>query len=577
MAKLYDAYGLPVDLGRLREEVAAPSLMSIRNVWSEHPTRALTPQKLAKLLLASEQGEPEPYLALAEEMEEKDLHYRSQLGTRKLACASLPLVVEAASDAAPDQKAADLVREALMQEEFEDVLVDVLDGLGKGFSVCEVLWETSGKAWMPSQVLWRDPRWFVFDLVDGRTVKLREPSGPVDLPPYKFIVHTPKLKSGLPIRGGLARASAWAYLFANYALKDWSAFLELFGQPLRLGKYPAGAAPDQIEVLERAVRNIGSDAAAVVPDSMIIDFVEAKTTGSSDLYEKLLRYLDSRVTLAVLGQTLTSGQTQGGGGSMALGQVHNEVRKDLMRSDARQLMATIKRDLVRPLVDLNLGPQAQYPKIRLQLDEPEDIQALTNALKELVPLGLEVEQSVVRDKLGLPDPGKGKDVKLLGAPKPPPQPAPVDPVPPDQAAASARLCAHCGTSHAQGVSDPDALDHLAGQALADWIPQLQPLAAPLVEAIQGATTFEELQTALAKAAQAMDPGTLAQRLAEASFVAALAGNTGVPLSEAKASQSAQPITLNIVVEGQKRGPLSVSPVRDEEGRTVRYEFSEPKE
>lgn len=528
MAKLYDAYGQPVDLGRLREEVAGPSVVGVRSTWSEHPTRSLTPQKLARLLLASEQGDSEPYLALAEEMEEKDLHYRAQLGTRKLACASLPLVVEAASDAAPDQKAADLVRELLQQEETEDMLVDVLDGLGKGFSVCEILWDTSGKTWMPSQILWRDPRWFAFDLADGRTVKLKETSGPVDLPPYKFIVHRPKLKSGLPIRGGLARAAAWSYLFANYGMKDWVAFCELFGQPLRLGKYPAGASEEQIAVLERAVRNIGSDAAAVVPDGMIIEFVKAEVSGSSDLYEKLLSYLDSRVTLAVLGQNLTSGQTQGGGGSFALGKVHNQVRMDLMRSDARQLMATIKRDLVRPHIDLNLGPQAQYPKVRLQIDEPEDLQALTNALKELVPLGLEVEQSVVRDKLGLPDPGKGKDVKLLGAPKPPLQPPPV---PPDQAAASAQVCPGCGASHAQGAPGPDALDRLADQALADWIPQLQPLAAPLIQAIQTATTYEELQAALIAAAPTMDPGTLAQHLAEASFVASLAGNTGADLAD----------------------------------------------
>ncbi|HWQ10705.1 MAG TPA: DUF935 domain-containing protein, partial [Holophaga sp.] len=522
----YDAHGNPVDLGRLREEVAAPSLLSIRSVWSDHPTRDLSPQKLAKLLMASEQGEPEPYLALAEEMEEKDLHYRSQLGTRKLACAGLPLVVEAFSEEAPDQKAADLVREALQTEEVEDIFTDLLDGLGKGFSVCEIGWETSGQTWMPAQVLWRDPRWFTFDQTDGRTVQLKEASGPVPLPPFKFLVHRPKLKSGLPIRGGLARASAWAYLFANYGLKDWVAFCELFGQPLRLGKYPAGTSDEQIEILEKAVRNIGSDAAAVVPDGMVIEFVKAEVSGSADLYEKLLRYLDGRVTLAVLGQTLTSGQTQGGGGSLALGQVHNEVRKDIMRADARQLCATLARDLARPVVDLNLGPQAHYPKVRLQIDEPEDLETLSAALERLVPLGLEVEQSVVRDKLGLPDPGKGKDVKLL---RPAAQVAPKQ----VQKPATGNLeegSVPATSAHSQGPA-PDALDHLVDQALADWIPQMAPLANPLIEAIQKAQTYEELKSALATAARSMEPTALAGALAQASFVAALAGNTGVDLAD----------------------------------------------
>ena len=528
MATLYDAHGQKVDLGLLREEVAAPSLTSIRQVWSEHVTSGMTPSRMARMLQASEQGDPAAYLALAEEMEEKDLHYRAQLGTRKLGCAGLPLVVEAASDAAEDQAAADLVREVLGREDMEDILMDTLDALGKGFSVCEIIWE-HGARWVPRDIAWRDPRWFGFDLADGRTVKLLEPGGLVDLPPFKFIVHQPKLKSGLPLRGGLARASAWAYLFANYALKDWVAFLELFGQPLRVGRYPSGSQPEQVAVLEQAVRNLGSDAAAVVPTEMQIEFIETKVSGSTDGYERLLRYLDGRVTLAVLGQTLTSGQTQGGGGSFALGKVHEGVRDDLKRADARQLMATLHRDLVRPLVDLNLGPRKAYPKVRLQIDKAEDLAGLTSALKELVPLGLKVEQSVIRDKFGLPDPPQGKDVDLLVASKQVPNPAPA-PAPAPTTAAQAQ-CPHCGTAHAQAVSQPDEVDRLAASALEDWIPQLQPLVDPLIQAIQQAQSFDELKAALASAAGRMDPTALAQGLAQAGFVAGLAGNTGVPLAD----------------------------------------------
>ncbi len=46
--------------------------------------------------------------------------------------------------------------------------------------------------------------------------------------PYKFIVHVAKAKAGLPIRGGLARAAGWTYLFKNYVLKDWVTFAEVY-------------------------------------------------------------------------------------------------------------------------------------------------------------------------------------------------------------------------------------------------------------------------------------------------------------------------------------------------------------
>jgi len=254
MPTIYDAYGNPVDLGLLKKELAAPSLMSVRQVISAHPSSGLTPERLSRLLRASEEGDAESYLELAEDMEEKDLNYRAQLQTRKLACAGLDLVVEAASDASEDQKAADLVRETMAAMELEDALVDSLDALGKGYSVQEILWDQEGRHWTPL-LAWRDPRWFQFSIQDEATLLLRElggsapdgTAGATPLAPYKFLVHRPKLKSGIPIRGGLARASAWSYIYANYVLKDWVAFCELFGQPIRLGKYPSSASQDQID------------------------------------------------------------------------------------------------------------------------------------------------------------------------------------------------------------------------------------------------------------------------------------------------------------------------------------------
>jgi len=98
------------------------------------------------------------------------------------------------------------------------------------------------------------------------------------------------------------------------------------------------------------------------------------------------------------------------------------------------LAATLQRDLVIPFVDLNFGPQPVYPRLTMPVREPEDITALADALAKLVPLGnLGIQASVVRDRLGFPDPEDGAD--LLGQPAAPAlqraanrQSAPVDTV-----------------------------------------------------------------------------------------------------------------------------------------------------
>ncbi len=85
---------------------------------------------------------------------------------------------------------------------------------------------------------------------------------------------------------------------------------------------------------------------------MAIDFQQA-AQGSSDPFLAMMRQSEDAISKAVLGGTLTSTTSQSGGGAFALGQVHNEVRHDLLASDARQLAATLSRDLLWPLLVLN--------------------------------------------------------------------------------------------------------------------------------------------------------------------------------------------------------------------------------
>ncbi|OAM73752.1 DUF935 domain-containing protein [Devosia elaeis] len=511
MAQLLDQWGRPVQLNKLREEQAAPSLASVRQVVGGHPAQGLTPARLTGLLRDAEQGDAIAYLELAEEMEEKDLHYLSVLGTRKRAVAQLEITVESASDDKVDVDNADLVRDWLRREELEDELFDILDAIGKGFSVTEIIWETSARQWWPALLKRRDQRWFEFDREDGETLYLRGPGELEALRPFKYIQHVSKAKSGIPIRGGIARAAAWAYLFKNYDLKDWVTYIEVHGQPLRVGKYHTGATEADKEVLLRAVANIGSDAAAIIPQNMLIEFVEAaKQGGATDLYEKLADWLDRQVSKAVLGQTLT---TEVSSGSLAAAKVHEDVRRDIMRSDARQLAATINRDLVRPLIDLNRGPQENYPRIVIGLPSNIDMKQYAEAVGQLVDRGMKVEQSVVRDKLGLPEPEPDADLLT-----PPGQAAP-EALPSFHSARPARVARHSA----------DQIDRLVDEVSGEWEEVIGPMVAPVRELLADAGSLEEARDRLAELIATMDTSALEDVLLRAGFPARLAGRLEVEL------------------------------------------------
>jgi len=94
----------------LTEERAGAQAGGVRQWMSGHPADGLTPVKLASILRRADQGDPEAYFELAEDIEERDPHYLAQLATRKRSVAQLPITVKAASDSPEHKKHAEFIQ-----------------------------------------------------------------------------------------------------------------------------------------------------------------------------------------------------------------------------------------------------------------------------------------------------------------------------------------------------------------------------------------------------------------------------------------------------------------------------------
>ncbi|MEZ8932452.1 DUF935 domain-containing protein, partial [Vibrio sp. 10N.247.310.24] len=344
-------------------------------------------------------------------MEERDLHYAAQLRTRKLAVAAIEPTVEPASDEQVDLDMADRVRDIMAEDQIPELFFDLLDGLGKGLAVVQVLWDTKQTPWKPQDYKWVDPRYLRADqdtLEDILLISDSAPSGE-PLEPYKFMVHTPRSKSGIVWRNGLARLVAVMYMLKSFTVRDWWAFAEVFGIPVRVGKYGPNASTEDINTLVNAIGRIASDAGAVIPESMKLELIEtAKGNGGETLFENMARWCDEQTSKAVLGQTMTADN----GSSQSQANVHNEVRMDIAKWDARQLEACVNEYLVKPYVILNWGVQERYPKVRIRVPEPEDLKMLVDSLKPMIESGMRVSASEVREKFGLREPTDDEDVLM---------------------------------------------------------------------------------------------------------------------------------------------------------------------
>ncbi len=481
--KILDHLGQPIDSKSLASPIATPTPHGARVIGSQSTFHGLDPARLFSILRAAEAGDARAYLELAEEMEEKYLHYAAQLATRKRAVCGLEWCVHPASERLKDRKIADFVESVVPL--LRAAAFDQLDALGKGYSVMEPIWDTSGSQWIPKEIAWRDPRWFKFDKLTGRVLQLRgeaESFGEgLPLPAGRFIVTHFAAKSGLPIRGGLARAAVYAYLFHNFTLKDWVQFCEKFGKPLILGRYDGMPAPGDLDILYAAITGLGQDAAAMLPKTMDIEFPEVTgARGEAGLWQNLLDYLDKQVSKLILGQTLTADTGKNGGGSYALGAVHNEVRMDILHADAESLADTLNSQFIPVLVGLNFAGVTDFPRLHLRVEEPEDLAALSGIVARAVQLGQPVGQAWFAEKFGIPLPAEGEATLTPGSTSTTPLPG------------TSPTALHRAAHQAQGMAS-DTADRL--------LPQLEVLAAPITagwlatieQALAQASSLEEFQ------------------------------------------------------------------------------------
>lgn len=498
----------------LARETATGSLVSVRQGWDyQSVTPQLDPRSLAKLVATARQGEARDYLTLAEEMEEADLYYRSVIGTRKLAVQAIePTVQPAGDDAAAIELAAAVRRDVVDRPEFTAMVFDAMDAVAKGFSAIEIVWDTGSAPWRPAAYHWRDPRWFVYDRDTGRELRLLDDAAPVDGIPlpraHKWIIHEPRLKSGIPPRGGLALPIAYYFLVKTFDVASWIAFVETFGYPIRLGKFPKNATAEDVAILKRAVSNLGRDVGAVVPDAMTLEIVTGVQQGSSvDYYQKLAEWADKQIAIGVLGQAAT---TEGTPGRLGNDDAQQKVRQDILRSDARQLAATLQRDLVVSYVDLNHGPQRAYPQLRLVVEPPEDVKGLVEAVAKLTPLGFRVRTKDLYERLRLSEPTESDEVL-----EPPAAPAAPPELPaPGVNAALNRLRAGLN------AADPGPSDEL--QELLDeeaWEPLLGPIHAAVTGLAAECGSYAEMERRLPELLARLDSGALVQRLAIATMKA----------------------------------------------------------
>lgn len=243
-----------------------------------------------------------------------------------------------------------------LEKHFGDVVDLVIEKKMKGFLFKQINWEMIDNLYHITDFIGYENQ----DIrVDTNKIKLFVDDVEKKLPEYKFITQY----QGKGILQGLLKY----YAFGKFALNNWASFVEIFGKPIRVGKYKPGASKTEKNELWEMIQNAGTDLAAMISENVILEFVDfANKATSADLFESLVKFTAQRETSRILGQDLTT--TAQKFGTLAQAKVGDLVRKDILKGDARDC-AKFLNELFSMLYNINFATG----NIKVSIDTSDDV------------------------------------------------------------------------------------------------------------------------------------------------------------------------------------------------------------
>ncbi len=522
MQTLFDQWGFPITPDAKPDDNIV-SYTSLPDSFDAFPSKGLNPRKLAAIFQEANQGNPLRQMELFEEMEEKDPHLFSVLSKRRGSVTGLDYEIIPASQDKADLDIAEFIGEQINGlTNFEEGLKDIADAIGKGYSALELFWDVRDGRNVVRHLNRIEQQRFIWkSATEPRLLTKDNHYEGIELVPFKFLFHVHKTKSGHPARQGLMRICAWMYLFKNFDIKSWVKFAEVFGIPLRLGKYDSGATPQDKQSLIQAVRAIGQDAAGVISKGTEIEFIEAAKQGNSDFYKALADFTNAEMSKAVLGQTMTT--EQGENGARSLGEVHQGAEDSINIDDCEQISKSIRRDLIRPLVGFNFGWDAKLPRFRFKYEKPEDKNSAADLYGKHLDNGAQISVKHYREKFDLPVPDEGDELMV-----------PQRDAGPGEKPFEAKAGRIVFTNRNVKGDDDDHLGSLVEQAVSRA--KHDPLVDPILKLLDESKSLLEFKENLLDAFKDMDDLALGDLIQQAMEIAYLTGSFEALSPEKKADE-----------------------------------------
>lgn len=297
-----------------------------------------------------------------------------------------------------NEKADDQINELLKQPWFRKFRKEVVESEFWGFSLLQFYRDTDGN--------------IDFDSISRKhydpvqKIVLRYQSD-TDGAPLELFSNT--LVIGNDPRGlGIMSAVMPYVLYKRGNIGDWAQFCQIFGMPIREYTYDAGDEEARRRLVEDA-RKQGANAVYIHPEGSTLTLHESgNKSGSSDLYNNFSDKCDSQMSIAILGNTLTTDAKATG--TQALGTVHKQEEDEIKDEDQALILSVLNSAHMRKIL-ASLGYNVEGGEFRFievkDIDKTVQLQVVT----QMMDRGLPIDDDYLYDTFDIDKPANYDQMK----------------------------------------------------------------------------------------------------------------------------------------------------------------------
>lgn len=387
-------------------------LVADANKWRDayNPLRSLVMSRVVSLLEAGERGEYADLQWLYRFVEKRYPVLRALILRRRSALGKLDWDIKTVEDA--DETDAEAQREYLRAHydrigNFREAIKQLALAEFRGFTVLQL--QCGGAAgleaalrnaqepitlhWLPQWNFVRDGQfggWYWNPSANAVNAAALGEANKLDLS-QGFIFR----EVDMPVN----EIAAVAFLRSNLSLKDWDAFVEMFGLPGCVMEMPPNIPPGKESEYEETAAAVAESGSGAVPSGAKPHFPTAQVRGNHPFKEHL-EWQEKDVVLAGTGGKLAM-LTASTGLNSSQGTEHADAFDEVAQAEAMEISEVFQKQFDAPLLSAKFPGQRVLAYFELAAQDKEDVDALVDRVAKLKAAGFKLDAEEISEKVGL--------------------------------------------------------------------------------------------------------------------------------------------------------------------------------